>query len=157
MSSGLDARYYKLALYRARQRDLSGAVVFARRALIINPENEEANKLLGLCLFELGELSGAATALRGYAGLAQMVLAQRKLVSRTLPLVRELAGRKKWRRAEALLRNMGHQSVRILAIRGCLKAAANKHKAAVSLFTSALEKDRGNLSIQTYLLSVTGR
>ena len=128
-NNSLAARYCSLALHNAKQRDLSGAVVYARRSLILDPDNEKARRLLGLCLFESGE----------------------KILPGTLARVRELRARKKWRKAESLLRACKHQSVRVLLIRGCLMASAGKYKAAARLFAAALSKDKGNRAAMVYL------
>ena len=137
-NNSLAARYCSLALHNAKQRDLSSAVVYARRSLILNSDNEKARRLLGLCLFESGELEN-------------FIAQEHKALPGTLARVCELRARKKWRKAEALLRACKHQSVRVLLIRGCLMASAGKYKAAARLFAAALSKDKGNRAAMVYL------
>jgi len=170
-NNSLAARYCSLALHNAKQRDLSSAVVYARRSLILDPDNEKARRLLGLCLFETGELDGVAAAFRdstgpddgryteqstlqvaGHSSEQEKTIAQEhKALPGTLARVCELRARKKWRKAEALLRACKHQSVRVLLIRGCLMASAGKYKAAARLFAAALSKDKGNRAAMVYL------
>ena len=138
---------------------MSGAVVYARRSLILDPDNEKARRLLELCLYEKGELDSAAAAFgdstgpdAGHSSEQEKTIAQEhKALPGTLARVRELHARKKWRKAEALLRACKHQSVRVLLIRGCLKVSAGKHKAAARLFAVALSKDKGNRAAMAYL------
>jgi len=151
MSEGLDWRYYRLALNCACRHDLSSAVVFARRALILNAGLDDARRLLGICLFELGELDSASYALIGQDELRDAVHEQRALAACVLARASSLARQKKWRKADAHLRGLMHQSVRILTIRGCINASAKRYKAAASLFAQALEKDKGNRAAREYL------
>ena len=51
--------YYNRGLDRAKTRDLSGAVGDLRRALEMDKRHKEARNLLGLCLYEMGELGEA--------------------------------------------------------------------------------------------------
>jgi tetratricopeptide (TPR) repeat protein len=121
-----DKRYYRLALSAAVRRDLSGAVIYARYACLLAPENEDAAKLLELCLYELGENSSGEVADDGF------------------DQVRALAAQKKWRKAEQAARAIPHQSVRVLNIRGCLLAAAKRYAQAAGCFAAAMNKDRFN-------------
>jgi len=156
MSGGLDSLYFRLALKYAVKRDLTGAVACARRSMRINVENDKARRLLGLCLYELGELDAAAKVTEGLAGISDIAVAERDSTGETLMRVRELVSRRKLRKAEASLRNIGHQSVRILNMRGCAKAAAGHYSAAARLFARALEKDIGNKDARNYILNVAG-
>jgi tetratricopeptide (TPR) repeat protein len=117
-------RYYRLALAAAQRRDLSGASLYARYALALNPEHEGAAILLSLCLDELGEAVCDTPD--------------------ALEKVRVLAGQKKWREAEKAAKSIPRQSVRILNIRACLLAAAKRYVGAASCFAKALAMDRGN-------------
>ena len=157
MSEGLDTGYFRLALDKARQRDLSGAIAHAQCALRINAENDQARKLLGLCLYELGELDDAAKALAGCDGLAETSYAERERMAEALRQARELCQQRKWRKAAALLQDLPHQSVRILIMRGCIKANAGNYPAAAKLFARALEKDRGNRLAGEYLTEAARR
>jgi tetratricopeptide (TPR) repeat protein len=116
-----EKRYYRLALSAAVRRDLSGAAIYARYACLLDPENEDAAKLLELCLYELGEVADD--------GFDQ---------------VRALASQKKWRKAEQAARAIPRQSVRVLNIRGCLLAAAKRYAQAADCFAAVLNKDRFN-------------
>ena len=175
----LAPRYYSLALYYAKRRNLSSAVIYSRRSLMLDPDIEKARRLLGLCLFELGAFDGAAAAYMGSAGqqteqaaeqieqtaeqteqaaeqteqaaLLRTVAEERMQLLGVLARVGELAARKKWRKAEALLRACKRQSVRVLLIRGCLKASAKHYKAAAKLFAAALNMDSGNRAAMAYL------
>jgi len=156
MSEGLDTLFFRLALKCAMQRDLSGAAACARRSMRINPENEKARRLLGICLYELGELDAAVKVTEGLADLQDTALAELSSTGETLIRVRELVDCRKWRKAEVLLRNIRHQSVRVLTMRGCAKAAAGHYRLAARLFARALEKDIGNQAARNYLMKVAG-
>jgi tetratricopeptide (TPR) repeat protein len=119
-------RYYRLALAAALRRDLSGAALYARYALALNPDHEGAVKLLELCLDELGENAAGETVEDG------------------LDHVRKLAEQKKWRAAEKAAQAVPRQSVRILNIRGCLLAAAKRYAQAAECFAKALVMDHSN-------------
>jgi tetratricopeptide (TPR) repeat protein len=112
-------RYYRLALFRAVQRDLSGAAVYARYACLLDPSHDDAAKLLELCLHELGEEDD-------------------------LERVRVLAEQKKWRAAARAASAIPHQSAAALNIRGCLWALAKRYNKAADCFAQALLKDRGS-------------
>ncbi|MDR0491725.1 MAG: hypothetical protein LBH28_10830, partial [Oscillospiraceae bacterium] len=108
MSDSLDMGYYRLALYDAKRRNLSKTIIHARKALLLNAENESARRLLGICLYEMGDLDGAAKALDGCTELIGTVLAERSHMNEALDAARGLASRKKWRKAGSLLCSLGH-------------------------------------------------
>jgi tetratricopeptide (TPR) repeat protein len=119
----LGTHYYRLALFRAVQRDLSGAVVYARYACLLDPSRGDAARLLELCLYELGEQFPAEEGLER---------------------VRVLAEQKKWLAAAKAAGAIPHQSAAVLNIRGCLLAAAGRYNKAADCFARALLKDRGS-------------
>ena len=157
MNESVDARYYRLALYKAKRRDLSGAVQYARRALRIDAGNKKARLLLGVCLYELGDLENAVIFLEESTDILIDARYEQELVGKKLDQARELAESGKWRKAEASLRDIEHQSVRILTIRGCMKAAAGKYLPAADIFARALEKDKENRAAAAYLAEAAGR
>lgn len=55
----LSNRYYNQGLERAKVRDLSGAVIMLKKSLEINKRNTNARNLLGLVLYEMGEVVAA--------------------------------------------------------------------------------------------------
>lgn len=144
MTGALGERYYRLALSAAAQRDLSGAAEYARHAMRLGAENPNAPKLLGLCLYELGELGAAHALLAGSPALAQAAGEERARAESGLEQVQALVRQKKIRRAVRAARAIPHQSVRVLNIRGCLYGGMGRYGAAVDCFSKALEKDRGN-------------
>ena len=117
-------RYYRLALSKAAQRDLSGAAQFARRACTLDESHENAARLLNLCLHELGVLS---------AGPEDEI----KQIS-------DAVQQRKWRKALRLAKALPQRSVRVLNIQACLYACARKHKKATQAFAKAQEKDTSN-------------
>ena len=126
----LGARYYRLALSAAASRNLSGAVLYARYAVLLDREHQNAEKLLGLCLRELGESGGAESFPENSDGL--------------LEKVRFLAAEKKWREAARVARDIPRQSARVLNIQGCLWALAKDTAKGADYFIRALGKDRFN-------------
>lgn len=52
-------RYYNDAVYKARVRDLSGAIVSLKQSLQVNKKNTNARNLLGLVYYEMGETVSA--------------------------------------------------------------------------------------------------
>jgi tetratricopeptide (TPR) repeat protein len=126
-----DRRYYRLGLWAAARRDLSGAVRYARYALAVNPAHGGAAKLLGLCRGALGEGEPGEAAGGNTAGDG-------------LTEVRALAAQKKWRAAEKAARALPCQSVRVLNLRGCLHAAGKRYAQAAACFAEALTLDHGN-------------
>ena len=134
MSIELSKDFYHLALVSAKKRDLSRAVVLARHALCIAPEDEKASRLLEICLYELGDL--------GELNMERM---------------REFVAKKKWRKAEAEARALKHQSVRVYNIRGCLYAASGRYRKAAVMFAKALEKDNGNETARRCLIEALNK
>jgi tetratricopeptide (TPR) repeat protein len=126
----LGGRYYRLALAAAARRNLSGAVIYARYALMLETEHEDAAKLFLLCRRELGEPGG----IEGFTEAAETCLEKAKI----------LAAGKKWRQAAQAVRAVSVQSVRILNVQGCLYALAGDYTVAAGCFAQALRKDRGN-------------
>ena len=55
----LSKYYYNKGLEKAQIRDLSGAIDFLKRSLMLNKENIDARNLLGLAYFETGEVVAA--------------------------------------------------------------------------------------------------
>ncbi|MFR8016960.1 MAG: hypothetical protein ACLU48_10510 [Clostridiaceae bacterium] len=52
--------YYNRGLEMAKERNLSGAARFLKRALQFNKYHTDARNLLGLIFYEMGETSGCA-------------------------------------------------------------------------------------------------
>jgi uncharacterized protein HemY len=119
-------QYYRLALSRAVRRDLSGAVIFARYACLLDPSHGDAARLLEICRCELGE--------RDLDGESENILGR----------VRILVEQKKWRAADKAARAIPRQSAAVLNIRGCLLAIAKRYNKAADCFARALLKDRGS-------------
>ena len=161
MNTELAGRYYRLALSSAARRDLSGAARYARFAYLLDEGQINAAKLLGLCLYELGEPEYARY-LSTEAGPPPV--SEAPMVSGDSPAsgdppvsgegqpplkdaldqIRSLAGQKKWRKALLQAEKIPHQSVRVLLIQGCLYASAKHFGAASRVFVKALEKDCAN-------------
>ena len=152
MDGNIAGKYYRLALYKAKQRDLSGAVFYARRAMLLDRENGNARRLLNICLHELGEPCGLE-----YAAMFPEEAEYEKETGEKIRMARDLAEAGKLRKAEAVLRSIKHQNVRILSIRGCMKAAGGKYMSAAGLYARVLKKDTGNRAAQEYLAEVAGR
>ena len=53
--------YYNRGLEMAKERDLSGAALYLKRALQFNKYHTDARNLLGLIFYEMGETSDALT------------------------------------------------------------------------------------------------
>jgi len=157
MINSIDAMYYRRALASAASRNLTEAAALAGKAAQINPENANARRLLGICLYEMGRYNGAATALQGFPGLRYAAMVERMRSREIFTLARKLVKTKKWRRLDVLLRGARHQSTRILVFRGCLAAAVKQYKDAAALFALALEKDRGNRAAGAYLTEAARR
>jgi hypothetical protein len=119
--TGLAGRYYRLGLAAARRRDLGAALRYADCVRILDPQHCGASRLAEICRYELG---GAREQALGEIGL--------------------LAGQKKWKAAAKAAKRAAHQSVRLLAIQGCLWALAKRHAPAAGCFAAALAKDTGN-------------
>lgn len=123
MTVGIDDRYYRLALARARDNDLSGAVRLAKLALLLNEKHEKARKLHEICMYELGGTGNISEAqFRDLSG-SMGFLARRKALS---------------------LLKSEPQNVRVLNIQGLLYALSGRYKKAAAFFAAALEKDSGN-------------
>jgi tetratricopeptide (TPR) repeat protein len=123
----LGRRYYRLGLGAAKRRDLSAALVYAKFALLLNPEQGGAGRLAEICRIELGEAGGEPQAPESC--LNRIIL---------------LAGKKKWK-AAALAAQGAAPSVRLLIIQGCLWALAKRYGSAADCFAKALTRDRGNV------------
>lgn len=123
MKEKLARRCYRLGLAAAKQRYLSAALRYAQCACILDSENDDAAHLAEICRYELGDYDGEEQAYE------QAVL---------------LVKQKKWLKAARSLSN-SRQSVRLLAIRGCLWALAKRRALAADCFAEALAKDRGNI------------
>ncbi|MDR0377580.1 MAG: hypothetical protein LBH70_07285 [Spirochaetaceae bacterium] len=134
---GFGRRYYRLALSAAARRDLSGAAICARYAVMLDPEHRDAAHLLQLCLRELGEPGGMA-------GLPEDSEKGIEFEQDSLEQVRLLAAKKKWRKAAQAARSVPQQSARILNAQGCLWALAGNPAKAADCFAQALGKDRGS-------------
>jgi len=135
MIDDLAVSYYRLALSAAAQRDVSAAAMFARYACMLNQNHENAAKLFGLCMNELGYFETDS--------------------SEVLMGIRALAGQKKWREALNRAKSNHNNSVRMLNIQGCLYACAKRYGKAARFFSKALEKDRGNRLATACLAEVT--
>ncbi|MDR1588090.1 MAG: hypothetical protein LBS57_11590 [Treponema sp.] len=118
-------RYYRLGLAAAKRRDLSAALAYAEFARILDPEHDGAARLAEICRYELGETGEAREP--------------------DLERISLLAGQKKWKPAALAAQRVSHQSVRILAIQGCLWTLAKRYAAAAKCFTRVLAKDCGNI------------
>ncbi|MDR1575099.1 MAG: hypothetical protein LBS37_03755 [Treponema sp.] len=130
MNACLAARYYRLALRSARERDISGAARYAQYACVLDGQHTDAAFLLELCLRELGRPLSPAPENGGEDdGLDQ---------------VRALARRKKWREAARAACAVPGKSARVLNIQGCLFALAQRPREAADRFARALAADRGS-------------
>ncbi|MDR1930815.1 MAG: hypothetical protein LBQ44_09345 [Treponema sp.] len=112
---------YRLALGAAKRRDLSAAFRYGYFASLLDGEHSGAARLVDLCRYEMG-VEGA----------------------QELEEARALVRRKKWAAAARALGKLPRKSVRVLNMQGCLWALAKRRRRAVSCFSRALEKDRGN-------------
>jgi len=135
MMTELAEQYYRLALSKATQRDLSGAMELARYACLFDSSHENAARLLELCQHESGYPDSE------YIDDIKQILIRIE--------------RREWRRAARLAKSIPRQSVRILNIRGCIYACAKKYAVAAGFFAEALEKDRGNRLAAAGLVEVT--
>ena len=126
----LGARYYRLALGAAVERDLSRAALYACYATLLDHEHANAEKLLRLCYRELGQ------------GCGTEIFPEDR--DDGLERTRLLAAEKKWREAAKAAHAISHQSVRVLNIQGCLWALANDYDKGARCFALALGKDRSN-------------
>lgn len=141
----MDEVYYGHALSYARDRRPGLAARYARKAAQLNPENRKARILLGVCLYELGDIDGALGFLDASAELMESAAADLARLRKAIAGVRYLAKQGKLRKADLILGALKHQSVRVLTIRGCLHAAAGRYRTASVFFSRALDKDKGNI------------
>lgn len=153
----LGHQYYLLALSAAEQGDLSGAARLAARALSLGGEAEKARRLLGICLFELGETESGATILADVPDLADAARETHVRFKAGLATVEELVRRGKWRAALNAAERLPNQNVRLLNIQGCILAGAKRYAAAGKRFALAAEKDKGGRAAPAYLQDAARR
>jgi tetratricopeptide (TPR) repeat protein len=144
MNKAFASRYYRLALSAATRRDLSNAALYARYACLLDEGHENAVRLLGLCLYELGALNSAEDVLSAYPALVSAVHEARERTQEAVERIQPLIWRHKWRQAALAAGAIPHQSVSVLNIQACLFAVAKRYKTAARFFAKALEKDRGS-------------
>ncbi|MFP3040309.1 hypothetical protein LQZ19_00670 [Treponema primitia] len=130
MKKALSRRYFRLGLAAAKQRYLDAALRYAQCASILDPENNNAAHLAEICRHELDGSPG-----------------EDQIPEQVVVLIKK----KSWSRAAQLLGNLHpsgsvecQQSVRCLAIQGCLWALAKHRAKAADCFRSVLLRDRGN-------------
>ncbi|MHC6202659.1 hypothetical protein ACYULU_05630 [Breznakiellaceae bacterium SP9] len=123
MKKALSRRYYRLGLAAAKEWYLSAALRYAQCASDMDPQNTDAARLAQLCRYEL-EGSPDEELLPGEAAV--------------------FIQQKKWSKAARLLGKVSHQSIRLLAIQGCLWALAKRRTLSDACFSRVLAKDRGN-------------
>lgn len=154
---GLEDSYYRLALSCAQRRDLAAAVRYAQSALCFNAQNKRASRLLGLCLYELGE--PVPTTYKNLTKDKALIEAseEHERTRAVMVIISDCTRSKRFLKAEAIARKISHQSARILVIRGCLLASAGKYGKAAKLFSAALEKDRGNVLTSAFLTEALKR
>ncbi|GHU61442.1 hypothetical protein FACS189445_3430 [Spirochaetia bacterium] len=116
-------RYYRLGLTAAKQRYLSAALRYAGCASILDPENGDAAHLAEICR---NELDGS--------------LAEEQLPEQAVVFIKQ----KNWSKAARLLKKVPDQSVRCLAMQGCLWALAKRRALSADYFIRALAKDPEN-------------
>lgn len=151
MAYELGHDYYRLALSAAERGDLSAAARLASCALSLEGARDKARRLLGLCLYELGDTETAANLLAECPGLAEEAQAAHGRTKSGLEAVKALVRQGKWRAALKAAESIPHQSVRMLNIRGCILAGAGRYVGAGRLFALAAEKDRGGRAASAYL------
>ena len=123
MKKTLSHHYYRLGLAAAKQRHLSAALRYAECASILDPENNDAAHLAEICRHELGGSIG-----------------EEQIPEQALVLIKQ----KSWSKAARFLWNIPQQSVRCLAIQGCLWALAKRRALSADCFVRVLAKDPGN-------------
>jgi hypothetical protein len=138
-AEGLGRRCYRLGLAAGKRRNLSAALVYAESACFLDPEHAGAARLAEICRIELGE-TGEPREPSAESRLNRIIF---------------LAGKKKWK-AAALAAKGAPQSVRFLAIQGCLWALAKRHGRAADCFAKVLARDRGN-ALAAEALACLGR
>lgn len=172
---------YRAALAAARAGDLSQAASLADCALAIQPDHTNARRLLGLCLYQMGDPASAvpllanpepdgtklvsaesegtepADAVRREAGEMRETLARDADKTReTLARAAALNRQGKWRKALRTTQPL-RPTARILNIQGCLYAAAKRYPAASTCFARALAADTGNPDAARYLRAISER
>ncbi|GHV80485.1 hypothetical protein AGMMS49944_22760 [Spirochaetia bacterium] len=116
-------RYYRLGLAAAKQRHVSTALRYAGCASVLDPENSDTAYLAEICRHELG---GSLT--------------EEQIPGEAAALIKQ----KSWSKAARLLRKVQDQSVRLLAMQGCLWALAKRRALSADYFVRVLAKDSGN-------------
>ncbi len=141
--------FYRMALIAAKSGDLTAAIGYASYALDLDKQNDSARKLLGLCLYESGEVSEAEAVLActewktaAYGALTEM----NEAFTRASDFVR----RKKWRKALRVLKD-ARPNARLWNIRGCIYACAGRLARAKVCFANALSLDTGNRRAAEYM------
>ena len=142
--TALGERYYRLGLFAAKNRELHLAADFARKARLFDPAHENAAKLLGLCLYERGDLAAAREILTSFPELAGAAEEADTRQKSGFDQIRQLTRQGKWRKAAGVAAEIPHQSPRVLCVQGCLYAKGKRYGAAAKAFAAALEKDPGN-------------
>ncbi|MDR1439511.1 MAG: hypothetical protein LBJ10_05725, partial [Clostridiales bacterium] len=178
----LGRRCYLLALSAAERGDLSSAARLAARAAALggggagarggaalagntrggaaladDTRGGAARRLLGLCLFELGDLRRAEGVLAAFPDLAGAASEAREREQAGLGEARRFLERGKWREALKAVEEIPHQSVRLLSIRGCILAEAGNCAKAGELFAQACERDRGGRAARECLMEAAMR
>jgi hypothetical protein len=110
-----------------------------------------ARRLLGLCLYELGDTENAAGILAAFPDLAREAREACERERDGLAETGRLARLGKWRAALRTAEKIPHQSARLLNIRGCILAGAGRYAMAGRLFAMAAEKDAGGRAAREYL------
>jgi len=139
--------FYRLALSKAVERDLSDAIRLAGFACLLDESHENAARLLLLCLNESGDVyyDFADENKTELFPIKQTLLdSGAKSAQELIDKIHAQVQQKKWRKAVRLANDIPHRSVRVLNIQGCLYARAGKYRVAARCFAEALEKDRGN-------------
>ena len=157
MNGELAVQYYRLALSAAARRDLSSAALYARSACLLGGGQENAARLLGLCLYERGELAEAQNVLSSFPELAATIREECGAMENGFERIGSLVRQKKWRGAMRGARLIPHQSVRILNIQGCLCALAGDNGKAARFFAKALQKDCGDRLALAGLMEAVNR
>ncbi len=141
--------FYRMALIAAKSGDLSGAAQYASYALSLDKQNDSARKLLGLCLYESGEVSGAAAVLARteWETIACGAFAE---TNEAFTRASDWARHKKWRKALRELKD-ARPSARIWNIRGCVYMCAGKLANARTCFANALCMDTGDRRAMGYM------
>jgi tetratricopeptide (TPR) repeat protein len=152
-------RCYLLALSAAERGDLSAAARLAACALSLDEDEtrDNARRLLGLCLYELGDLETAASLLAACPDLADAAREACALTRAGLDEAERFTRRGKWRAALKAADRIPHQSARLLNIRGCILAGAGRYARAGRLFAEAMEKDAGSRFAPACLMETARR